>query len=241
MADSWVERTITLKANTVTEIATDYGKLMNTFIIKNLSEYAVYGDLKSTLTMADYEIQVQPGNYGLIIRPYDFQKVYLLSTADITVTVYMVWTQNPMILLPSMAKPVQASNVDVVQTVGLKAGELNLDASKNLGINVMSMVPLPAGANNIGKVDVNTLPDVSPAGWTRAKVTAAAAGNVTVKAGPGKVALLVNDSTATIMLKDGANQAWKVGDFISYGCPLKCNTSIVVNFSAAGTAWILYQ
>lgn len=241
MADSWVERTVNLKANTVKEVATDYGKLMNTFIVKNLTAYPIYAGLKPNLSTADYEIQVHPGDYGIIVRPYEFQKVYLLTTADVTVTVYLVWTQNPMILLPNMAKPVESTNVDVVKTVGLKASELNLDANKNLGVNVNSLPSLPAGTNNIGKVDVNSLPEVNPTGWTWAKVTAAAAGDVTVKSGPGKVALLVNDSAATIMLKDGANQAWKVGDFISYGCPLKCNTSIVVNFSAAGTAWILYQ
>jgi hypothetical protein len=241
VADSWVEKIVQLKANTVTEVSTDFGKLVNTVIVKNLNQVQVYGGLKSTLSTTDYEIQVQPGDYGIIVRPYEFQKVYLLATADITLTVYLVWTQNPMILLPNMAKPVESTNVDVVKTVGLKASELNLDGNKNLGVNVQSLPSLPAGTNNIGKVDVNSLPDVNPAGWTWAKVTAAAEGDVTVKASAGKVAMLVNDSTATIMLKDGANQAWKAGEFIGYGCPLKCLTSIVVNFSAAGTAWILYQ
>lgn len=221
MAESWVEKTVKLKANTITEVQADYGKLMNTFIVKNLSQYPVYAGLKPTLTQSDYEIQVQPGDYGIIVRPYEFQKVYLLTSNDISVTVYMVWTQNPMILLPNMAKPVESTNVDVIKTVGLKASELNLDANKNLGVKV----------NN----------DITVSGWTWKKVTASGAGDVTVKPSSGKVALLVNDSAATIMLKDGTNQAWKTGDFISYGCPLLCTNSIVVNFSAAGSAWILYQ
>lgn len=257
--DRWSEISVPLKANTVKTINTDFGEPVNTVIVKNLNSYPIYAGLKPTLTTSDYEIIIQPNDYGMIVRPYNFTQVYLLTTVDMTITVYFVWTQNPIVLLPNMTKPIEATNVVVTQTAGLKAGELDLDASKRLGVNVNALPALPAGTNNIGKVDVNALPalpagtnnigkvdinalpDVRPAGWTWAKINAAAAGDVTVKATPGKVAWLLNDSAATIMLKDGTVQAWKAGDIITYGCPINCLTSIVVNFSAAGTAWILYS
>jgi hypothetical protein len=49
----------------------------------------------------------------------------------------------------------------VLETVGLMPGDLNMDGSKNVGVTLQN--PLPAGTANIGKVDVNALPEL-PAG-----------------------------------------------------------------------------
>jgi len=81
---------------------------------------------------------------------------------------------------------------------------------------------------------------VEQIGWTWRKVIAAAAGDENVKVTPGKVAKLVAEGAITIQLKDGADPAWKQGD-CDFLNPLACLTSIKVNFSAAGSAWILYK
>ncbi len=78
------------------------------------------------------------------------------------------------------------------------------------------------------------------AGWTWAKITATGAEDKTVKATPGLVAQLDVEGAITVYLKDGASQAWKTGA-VAFSAPLKCLTSIVLNFSAAGNAWILYR
>lgn len=85
---------------------------------------------------------------------------------------------------------------------------------------------------------------VEQKGWMWQKVVAAAAGDMTVKAAPGKVAkLYVETATVVVYIKDGTNQAW--ADVTGAGGqdfpnPLNCGTDIKLNFSAAGMAWILY-
>jgi len=43
----------------------------------------------------------------------------------------------------------------------LKPADLNLDATKDLQVDVKTLPPLPAGTNNIGDIDVLTLPNVT--------------------------------------------------------------------------------
>jgi hypothetical protein len=82
-------------------------------------------------------------------------------------------------------------------------------------------------------------------GWKWKKLTAAAAGDVAVKTGSGLVArLYVETSTVVCFVKDGTNQAWTSvtgAGGQEFQNPLNTNGDISVNFSAAGTAWILYQ
>lgn len=103
---------------------------------------------------------------------------------------------------------------------------------------------LPAGTNNIGHVDVDQMPQTDPSGFTWVKVTAAGAAVEQVKAGAGRVAALVADAGnaagVNIYLQDGNNQAWNKGDYQG-PVPISCVTSIQVNFSAAGSAWVLYK
>lgn len=80
-------------------------------------------------------------------------------------------------------------------------------------------------------------------GWTWQKVVAAAPGDMTVKAAPGKVAKLhVETATVVVYIKDGTSQAWASvtgANGQDFPNPLSCVTDIKLNFSAAGTAWIL--
>lgn len=231
--DSWIEKTVALTANNVSIVESDHAQPMNTFVLKNLSGIAVYAGLKSTITTTDYEVMINPGDYGMIVRPYFFQQVFLLSTADVTVTVYQVKTDNPMILLPSMAKPIGANNVAVVATVGLQAAELNIDALKNIGVNV----------NNIPDVNINSLPSIDLAGVDAKKVTAAAPGDEVVKATGGKVYAVRAGTGVTLALKDGATEKWHIaaGSKDEFSQPVACATNITLNFAAAGDAWIIYK
>jgi len=125
-------------------------------------------------------------------------------------------------------------------------------------VDVNSLPAIPAGANTIGAVDVtdraarlvghvsvDSLPNVTPIGWTWAKIIATGVGDQQVKGMPGKVAkIFVETSTVVCYLKDGMNQAWMsatgpLGQ--DFPLPLACLSMIAINFSAPGTAWILYQ
>ncbi len=256
--ERWNERTVKLTANTVLEI--DFEGPVNTVLVRNLSSTTpIYMDLRQNMTASDYETFAPADGWGVLTRPYRFSKMYLLATADIPqVRVYEVFTENPVVMVGQMLRAV-ATEVSVTSTVGLKPGDLNLDATKDLQVDVKTLPSLPAGANligkvdvntlpslpagtnNIGKVDVNTQPDVNLAGATAQKVSAAAAGDVTVKAAAGKV-FAIRAGAANVVLKDGTTERWSVpsGAKDEFPQPIACGTSIVLNFAAAGDAWILY-
>lgn len=238
--ERWNERVVSLKANTVLELS--FEGPVNTVLVRNLSSTTpIYMDLRQNMTASDYETFAPADGWGVLTRPYRFSKMYLLATADIPqVRVYEVFTENPVVMVGQMLRAV-ATEVSVTSTVGLKPGDLNLDATKDLQVDVKTLPSLPAGTNLIGKVDVNTQPDVNLAGATAQKVSAAASGDVTVKAAAGKV-FAIRAGAANVALKDGTTERWSVpsGAKDEFPQPIACGTSIILNFAAAGDAWILY-
>lgn len=83
-------------------------------------------------------------------------------------------------------------------------------------------------------------------GWTSQLVEAEEAEVIEVKASAGKVAkIIVNTESITATLKDGDAAVWadltdSAGlDLVT--APLQLNTSINLDFSGAGSAWILYK
>lgn len=83
-------------------------------------------------------------------------------------------------------------------------------------------------------------------GWTAEKITAAAAETKAVKASPGKVARIrVETAVITVTPKDGATAVWgplsDAAELDLGGTPMQFNTSINLDFSAAGAAYILYK
>lgn len=83
-------------------------------------------------------------------------------------------------------------------------------------------------------------------GYTAELITAAGAETVAVKATPGKVARIrVVDASINVTPKDGADAAWGVltnaAELDLGGTPMQFNTSINLEFSGAGSAWILYK
>lgn len=109
-------------------------------------------------------------------------------------------------------------------------------------VTVDGTVTIGAGTNNIGDVDVLTLPTVTLAGKSAVKVTAA--GDTTVKAAAGvfyDVIVLTAGVTATV--KDAAVEKWAASDTIHQtpGAPIAHATSIVVTLSGAGTAYVIFE
>jgi hypothetical protein len=81
-------------------------------------------------------------------------------------------------------------------------------------------------------------------GFKPEHVEAAAAGDVTVKASSGQVAAIRAGAglVSSINLKDGATEVWQLAPDTRdlFGVPLNFGESIVINFPAAGEAWIVY-
>ncbi len=78
------------------------------------------------------------------------------------------------------------------------------------------------------------------AGKTAVKVTSAAGGDESVKATAGKVYGIVAAGAITVILKDGANEVW-LASTQPLPVPITCGTSINLNFSAAGDAYVIYE
>lgn len=119
---------------------------------------------------------------------------------------------------------------------------LNVAFPSTPTVDVGTLPELPAGTNNIGDVDVLTMPSVTLAGKSAVKVTAS--GITTVKAAAGVVYdVIVLTAGVTATVRDNATDKWAASDTIHHtpGAPISCATSIVVNLSGAGTAYVIYE
>jgi hypothetical protein len=127
-------------------------------------------------------------------------------------------------------------------TDGIKKADLNIDATGDMQIDVKTLPALSAGENKIGSVDIATLPDIKKAGAVGVKQTLAAAGDVTIKAAAGKIHA-IRAVGGNAILKDGVTEKWftpaGAGDVLPV--PISCGTSIVINLSAAGDVYVIYE
>jgi hypothetical protein len=129
----------------------------------------------------------------------------------------------------------------------------NLQINSLLGTQIAGTVTI--GADGVGLSRQNQLPtDLSgegnlkvglaeTEGKTALKVTAGAAGTQPIKAAAGKV-YAIKAGAADVKLLDNGTEKWLVdaGKDISVSAsPITCGTSIDLNFSAAGDAYIIYE
>jgi|BioPla2DNA2_1021312.scaffolds.fasta_scaffold36001_2 hypothetical protein len=83
-------------------------------------------------------------------------------------------------------------------------------------------------------------------GYTAELITAAGVETIVVKATPGKVARIrVETNGINVTPKNGNDAAWgaltDAAELDLGGTPMQFDTSISLDFSAAGSAWILYK
>jgi hypothetical protein len=214
-------------ANNVTQILyTDTRP--NVFILKNHSNTTVFVGKTNNLSDTHFEMSIPPQGLKLFQKPYGLSALHLFALSDAKIDV--------------ASFEGRFDPGDIMQTQG-DIAQVNVNAlpvlpagNNNIGdVDIASMPALPAGNNNIGKV--TSLLD----GWTWIKITSAAGGDENIKAGPGVLALMVLDAAGpTVILKDGAMQAWKTGEYIQ-PYPIAFLTNITVNFSAAGSVWVLFR
>jgi hypothetical protein len=81
-------------------------------------------------------------------------------------------------------------------------------------------------------------------GWTCTKITASGAEVKTVKATPGKVAMILVTSAVNVTPKDHETAKWEVVNNTTLdwsASPVTFNTSIKLDFAGAASAWIIYK
>lgn len=242
----WRDYSIDITGGVVRQIK--FNQPVNILLVRNPDKtQKIYMSLSPIVSDTIYDTVAGMDSYGVIARPHMLETVYLFCTGNNNgVTISEIYSDNPLIFLQQeLSQSDVAKEVSVSGTVGLKPGDLNIvGGTKNLVVDVgvfpgLEPVDLNIdGSKNLGVVVGNTV-NIEPAGWVWQEVIAAGPGDITVKATSGKVAQLIGDGVI-VQLKDGANPALKVGDYTNV-YPVLCNTSIVVNFAAAGSAWILYR
>lgn len=142
--------------------------------------------------------------------------------------------------------------------VALLKGLLTLTAAalpagdNNIGnVDVVTLPALPAGTNNIGDVDVLTLPalptgsntigkvDVNAKQFLPVKVTLVAATPYEVKASAGYVAK-IESSLNDVILRNDATEVWGELGKVDFSTPVYLNSKIVLISATGGTAYISY-
>jgi hypothetical protein len=216
--ERWNEQHINLAAGVIFNYNST--RPMNAFIIQNLDPAAIiYAGFRTDTSATQYETRVNPGQWSALARPFDFEQLYIFSAAAVNnLKVIEVWTPNPMALVRSNIGGA-SYDVSVGATVGLTSGELNIEAvTRNLMVKQVY-------------------------GKTWRQVVAGAAGEQAVKAAPGTVYQVIPEAAITVNIRDGAgNQAWiDTNNEQVFPVGLACLVNIRLNFSAAGTAWILYE
>lgn len=134
--------------------------------IKNLSNSNIYISTKPNLSTTEFMLQIGPLQTRIFTYPPSTDRLY-----------YLVDNVTNFILSSAEATEIYPSDLDTTQAVSLLQS-VNIGSSvtvdsiqkplpagtNNIGkIDVNSLPSLPAGANNIGKVDINSLPPL-PAG-----------------------------------------------------------------------------
>lgn len=232
----WVGKIVSLKANIATPV--DILEKCNIIRIINPKSTAstVYVALTDNVSADWWEERVPGGQQGAVIRSGPLGTVFMVAATDTTIQIHQIESDDPDFIYQVQYV---SGQVTVTSTTGLKASELNLDAEKDLQVDVKTLPALPAGTNNIGDVDVLSMPDVTGGAWQ--KVTFAAAETKTVKAAPGRIFKIIVEGTIVVYPQDGVNQCWKSGeaDFGNRG--LICAVDIRLTSNGAGTAWIQYS
>jgi hypothetical protein len=226
------------------EIRPDIRQHVKFFAISNqtkntLKIYPLFTDISN---LAAYPATLNVGQYQSITQPladainHGFIIAYTSpDAAPENLTIYLSdedINQNQTFAPSFQGAGGIAANVAIDgDTVGLAKATQLPDAPTGLGNLKTSLQEVGAGVilptNEKGKA------------WQ--KVTATAAGEIIVKDAPGVVFALRQDGAGAITLHDGAGvQAWKTGEYAE-NFPLKCENSIIVNFDAAGAAWILFE
>lgn len=221
MNQQWREKAVTLQAGTLYQYNLDSGG--NVLMVRNRSlNNFVYMGLTSSLSNTDYEQVANLDGWGVITRPYPLKTVYLYATVNMGITIFEVSLPDSTPILQSAVQRAFTS-----QAITLAAS-------------------IPAGANIIGKVDLSDL-----SGWLTAEITAAGAGDQTVKNTPGTVAgLVVKTKQIVVTLKDNTVNRWCAAgpaDDLEpmfpaiFPWPIACSNNIKLNFSTGGTAYIIYK
>jgi hypothetical protein len=259
--ESWREQDIVLNDNAPTEV---YFKDTepNHIVIANPTTNPMYISESANVSPSLHEMSIPSGGFKMFAKPKGMKRINIwhadagedkihivsfngdfnpqsISQTQETVNTQQITGSVDIATMPAI--PAGANNigkVDVNSLPSLPAGNNSIGQ-----VAVNSLPALPAGNNNLGKVDINSIPNIDLLGYSYQQVNGTTGDNV-VKPTSGKIAGVVGIGSINLILKDGTNQVWNTipgGTDKFFPFPIQCNTSIILNFDVAGTAYILYK
>jgi hypothetical protein len=203
----------------------------NLVYVRNPSAAAriLFGD-DNGITVTRYQVYADIDGAGAFVRPYKFNKIYLLSSAGINrVTIEEYEVEDPAIFIIQAAKGV-AADVNILSSV--------------LPVGAATQATLATRATEATLALVLAkLAAIDLEGVNAVKVTVAGAGDEVVKATPGKVYAVRAAAGVNLILKDNITEKWNIpaASKDEFSQPIAHLTNITLNFDAAGDAWIIYQ
>lgn len=187
------KQTISLSGTIIKEIAIEPrydGKnvvMPNVFQFRNMnSSDVVYMDYDTNVSTTKFILSIDPLTFQKHIANQVIQKIYLYCASSCTVELYTAFDPSPSVsdidgtqtstivnATFTFASVAISAGSKVILTDGTDDMEIESDGSINVNINagsnnigdvdVASMPSIPAGTNNIGDVDVASMPSI-PAG-----------------------------------------------------------------------------
>jgi hypothetical protein len=193
----------------------------------------------------EYDIKIPPKTQISLVKVIGYKELYFytdndcvvdlesfevsdLKPSDIPEAQSVVFINNQAITLGSIQSIIDNINVDLVSS--LPSG------TNNIGdVDILSLPPLPIGTNNIGKVDINSLPNTT---YKAEKITLVAGIDYTVKNSGGYVSN-IKTSLTDVLIKNNSVEVWKNEGNFSEG--IFMDTNIVLNSVAGGIVYIVYK
>lgn len=224
---SWRETYVTVVANQPYQHRLEVGG--NAVFFLNRTAAALYVSKDAGVSSTGYEDAVPADMYGRVVRPGPIDSVWLLSAAGGRVLVLEASVSDITSLFGGFAR----GSIDLIDRAARAAGRVGLQVA---GADVAAGNPVHVAPGTGATWSTEPAAGIAPE-----KVTGAGAGDVTVKAAAGRVFSIV--ASVAVELKNGAGVVFAVPANQAFSFPVPCehDTSIVINFSAAGDAYIQYE
>jgi hypothetical protein len=241
--ESWREQDIVLNDNAPTEVAFLQTE-PNHIVLSNPTSNPMYVSESANVSPTFHEMSIPSGGFKMFAKPKGMRRIYIWH-ADAGEDKVHIISFNDDFNPQSIAQTQETvTTQQLTGTMDISSLPPTPAGNNHIGEVAVNQIPsIPAGNNNIGKVDINSLPAIDNLAYTSQHVNAVGAGDVTVKNTGGKV-VGIQAITGDVILKDNNYQVWgtiAAGSQVLFPFPVLCNTSIILNFSVAGEAYILYN
>lgn len=217
----------------------------------------VYVDNRSILSTTIHALKVEQGSTGNFVRPYALREIYLITDSVSPLKVGIIEIQaDSLDVVFNASQVIEITGaVSVQQPIQISSGEIEVSNDSGNPIPVSGAVT--ATISGTPAVTISGTPAVNAAisgtptfvlqypNYITDQVTAGGAGVQVVKASAGWIAGVRGDGTVKIKLYDGPNQIWPEIDTatetqVFFPTPIRCGTSIRIEFDVAGDAWPIF-